>query len=408
MVTITATCALPDGTTASSSLVYSAEVASTIVSIINNNGQLVLTTPVFLIVSGLTLNNQNGSFYFPLSTANNGVLPNALGMLGSVENTVATVVDQQNQTIYIASQTEVVAQAFNNLQGTGTTIWNAANNNLLILSMAGIANPQGYTYEGNFGNGALVVGTVPNSSSATNTTPGSLYALDPNTGYSYTLANGTLSGSPYSLFADANYHLLVNYGATGLDLYTLPASGNSPQPISLIPNVNDTSTGWMHWLVEGLVLFAVIVVVGVLTDGTGDAAVVTDVVGDGVADSAADGSADAAGNVAADGGGDATSASEAGDDFDPNNFGNTPDPTVVNNPTPPLSIYDLQSSFDNEGELDLMDGDEELQIQLRQDSGGTSFVSDGNSEPYYVTNSQIILPNDLSASSIANFKSAMF
>ena len=292
-VTITATCSTPGGGTASSTLVYPAELAQSIVDITNNNGELVVKTPVFLIVTGLNQGSQNGAFYFPVSTANNGVLPNALGMLGNVENTVSTVVDQQNQTIYVASQTEVVSIPFSNLQSQGTQVWNASANNQLILSMTGVINSQGYTYNGNFGSGALVVGTVASSSSATNTTPGSLYALDPIKGYVYVLADATLSGSPFSLSADANYHLFVNYGATGLDLFTLPGAGNSPQPIGLIPNVNDSTThGWVHWLVDGLILAAVIVfvaVVTVATDGAGDVI---------IADGASDALADSGGEVA--------------------------------------------------------------------------------------------------------------
>jgi len=395
MVTISATCSSPNGATSSSSLVYSSDVASTIVDITNNNSELALITPVFLIVSGLSIAKQNGSFYFPLSTANNGVLPNALGMLGSATNTVATVVDQPSQTIYIASQSEVVALPFSNLQAAGTSIWSASDNNQLILSMAGIMNPQGYTYNGNFGNGALVVGTVSNTSSASNTTPGSLYALDPITAYSYTLADATLSGSPYSLFADANYHLLVNYGSTGLDLYTLPTDDSAQEPIALIPNVTPPP-GWLYWLVDGLVVFAVLLVASVLTDGAGDAAVITDVVADEVA---SDGAASAAGDAVADGGGDVV-ADGGGDAEGDGAVGNEGDGDAASSNSDSIQIGSDGSVTGS------VDG-ESVSGNLSEDWGGTFYIDDddGLSYPYYIDGNVLDIPEDTPANLITALKS---
>ena len=325
-IEITASCTTPSGGTATSTLSYPADAYNTIVDISNNNGSLILITPVFLVVTGLMQGDTNGSFYFPISLANNGVLPDALGMLSHTQNSVATVVSQENQTIYTATQSAIVANAFNDLGGsTGATIWDASNNNELILSMVGVPNPQGYTYKGNFSKGALVVGTVSSSSTATNTTPGNLYAIDPNASptYVYTMASSSntsdpLTGAPYSLYADCNYHLFVNFGSTGLLLYDLPndssatttsGSSTSSDPVNLIPNVtSSTKEGWWKWVLLGA-LIAAGIIVGIATGGSGDL-----LMADVVADEAEADAAESLVDAAADGGGDGAEAGGEGAD----------------------------------------------------------------------------------------------
>lgn len=378
-IEITATCNTPSGSTATSTLSYPAEAYSTIVDISNNNGSLILITPVFLVVTGLTQGDMNGSFYFPISLANNGVLPDALGMLSHTQNSVATVVSQENQTIYTATQSAIVANAFIDLGGsTGATLWDASSNNELILSMVGVPNPQGYTYQGNFSKGALVVGTVSSSSTATNTTPGNLYAIDPNASpaYVYTMASSSntsdpLTGAPYSLFADCNYHLFVNFGSTGLLLYDLPSdssatttsgSSASSDPVNLIPNVtSSTKEGWWKWVLLGVLLAAAIIVVSVATAGTGDA-VVADVVADEAEADAAESSVDAA----ADDGGDGAEGGGEGADGDGGGEGNS--------------------------------GSDDASLTSQQNQGGTCAVIKGNQiYPFYINGALLQIPADTPA-----------
>jgi hypothetical protein len=198
----------------------------------------------FLIVTGLCQGSQNGSFYFPISSANNGVLPNATGLIGYTSNSVATVVADlslSNQLVYTATQTQLVSNSVTDLQSPGTIIWTASSESVpqLILSMA-YAPPSG---SGNgFPKGALLIGTVPVSSGAENNTIGSIYVYDPSAG-TVSLWNSQIPGSPFSIYADDKLHFLVNCGATGLNYYSLVDNETSPSAATLIVNtaVSDQS-----------------------------------------------------------------------------------------------------------------------------------------------------------------------
>ena len=198
----------------------------------------------FLFVTGLCQGSQNGSFYFPISSANNGVLPNATGLIGYTSNSVATVVADlslSNRLVYTATQTQLVSNSVTDLQSPGTIIWTASSESVpqLILSMA-YAPPSG---SGNgFPKGALLIGTVPVSSGAENNTIGSIYVYDPSAG-TVSLWNSQIPGSPFSIYADDKLHFLVNCGATGLNYYSLVDNETSPSAATLIVNtaVSDQS-----------------------------------------------------------------------------------------------------------------------------------------------------------------------
>ncbi len=203
-----------------------------------------------LIVTGLTQGDQNGSFYFPISSTNNGVLPNATGVIWFTNNSVATVVDYQNQLVYTATQTALLSHPINNLQSQATTIWNASGESTpqLILSMAGSGNPNNVDPNGQFSKGALFIGTVPASSGASNNTFGSIYTYDPSSGNT-SLWDNQIPGSPFSIYADQNLHCLVNAGSTGLNYYSLVYNETAPQAATLIVNTafsdQSKSTDWL-------------------------------------------------------------------------------------------------------------------------------------------------------------------
>jgi hypothetical protein len=209
-----------------------------------------------LIVTGLTQGNQNGSFYFPISSTNNGVLPNATGVIWDTNDSVATVVDYQNGLVYTATQTALLSHPTNNLQSQPTTIWNASSESTpqLILSLAGSSNPNNADPSGQFSKGALFIGTVPASSGASNNTFGSIYTYDPsNPSSPPSLWNDQIPGSPFSIYADQNLHCLVNAGSTGLDFYSLVyVEGTAPQAATLIVNTafsnQSKSTNWLSVL----------------------------------------------------------------------------------------------------------------------------------------------------------------
>jgi hypothetical protein len=199
-----------------------------------------------LIVTGLNQGNQNGSFYFPISSSNNGVLPNADGVIWYTNDSVATVVDQTNKIVYTATQTSLISHSFNNLQSQGTVIkdFSSGNNPQQILSLAGAGslNPAKDDPYGQFSKGALFIGTVPASSGATNTTNGSIYTYDPVSNKVSVFQSKIVSGSPYSLYADNNLHLLVNAGSTGLYYYSVAYNEDAPETAALIPNIASTSS----------------------------------------------------------------------------------------------------------------------------------------------------------------------
>lgn len=206
-----------------------------------------------LIVTGLTQGNQNGSFYFPISSANNGVLPNATGVICDCGDAVATVVDYQNGLVYTATQTALLSYPISDLEASATTIWDASRESTpqLILSLAGSSNPNNADPSGQFSQGALFIGTVPASSGAGNNTFGSIYTYDPsNASLAPSLWNDQIPGSPFSIYADQNLHCLVNAGSTGLDFYSLVyEEGTAPQAATLIVNTafsnQSKSTNWL-------------------------------------------------------------------------------------------------------------------------------------------------------------------
>jgi hypothetical protein len=207
-----------------------------------------------LIVTGLTWGDQNGSCYFPISSTNNGVLPNSTGVIWGTIDSVATVVDYQNQLVYTATQTALLSHPINNLQSQPTTIWNASKESTpqLILSLAGSRNPNNADPSGQFSKGALFIGTVPASSGASNNTFGSIYTYDPSNSI-LSLWNDQIPGSPFSIYADQNLHFLVNAGSTGLDFYSLVyKEGTAPQAATLIVNTafssQSKSTDWLSVL----------------------------------------------------------------------------------------------------------------------------------------------------------------
>ena len=203
-----------------------------------------------LIVTGLTQGDQNGSYYFPISSTNNGVLPNATGVIWGTNDSVGTVVDYQNQLVYTATQTALLSHPINNLQSNATSIWNASNQSTpqLILSLAGSQNPNNVDPSGQFSKGALLIGTVAASSGAGNNTFGSIYTYDPSSGNT-SLWDNQIPGSPFSIYADQNLHCLVNAGSTGLNYYSLVYNETAPQAATLIVNTafsdQTKSTDWL-------------------------------------------------------------------------------------------------------------------------------------------------------------------
>lgn len=205
-----------------------------------------------LIVTGLAQGTLNGSYYFPISYTNNGVLPNATGLIGGTNDSVSTVVDSQNQLVYTATQSALLSHPINNLQSPPTTIWTASNQSTpqLILSLAGSSNPNNVDPNGQFSKGALFIGTVPASSGAENNTFGSTYIYDPSSGNT-SLWNNQIPGSPFSIYADQNLHFLVNAGSTGLNYYSLVYNETAPAMATLIINTAfsaqgpSSSTDWL-------------------------------------------------------------------------------------------------------------------------------------------------------------------
>lgn len=207
-----------------------------------------------LIVTGLTQGNQNGSFYFPISSTDNGILPNATGIICDRNDCVSTVVDYQNGLVYTATQTSLLSYPINNLQSSATVIWDASSESTpqLILSLAGSSNPNNAS--GPFSKGALLIGTVPASSGGSDTTFGSIFTYDPsNPSLAPSLWDDQIPGSPFSIYADQNLHFLVNAGSTGLNFYSLVyPEGTAPQVATLILNTafssQSKSTNWFSIL----------------------------------------------------------------------------------------------------------------------------------------------------------------
>ena len=194
-----------------------------------------------LIVTGLTFTEQqttiNGSFIFAVSSENNGILANGT-LINGTNNSVATVVDENAQLIYTATQNSLVVNAFNNLQSAGNTIW--TTNDQIILSLSASANPNNVDSP-QFSQGALFIGTCDNESSITDQTLGSIYTYDPASGLISAWQSQVILGPPSALYADPNLHLLVNCGLTGLYYYSIVYTETAPSSAELIPNTAITT-----------------------------------------------------------------------------------------------------------------------------------------------------------------------
>ncbi|NCS25188.1 MAG: hypothetical protein GPI96_12015 [Microcystis aeruginosa BS13-02] len=194
-----------------------------------------------LIVTGLTFTEQqtttNGSFVFAISSENNGILANGTLIPGTT-NSVATVVDNNAQLIYTATQNTLVANAFSNLQSAGNVIWTPTDQ--ILLSLHGSANPNNVDNP-QFSQGSLFIGTCSNTANITNTTVGSIYTYNPASGIVSPWQNQVVLGPPYALYADQNLHLLVNCGLTGLYYYSIVYTEMAPSSAELIPNTAITT-----------------------------------------------------------------------------------------------------------------------------------------------------------------------
>lgn len=230
-----------------------------------------------LIVTGLQKDGTNGAFIFPISGDNNGILSDANDVIWYTNNSVAVVTTSKG--IYTATATSLIYHVHGQLQTQGETIWTPKNE--IIMSLAWSPNPKNCDPETTidsttektvkqFSQGALFIGTCSNSSEITHKTFGSIHTYDPIANKVTSFQSKTVQGPPYSVYADANLHVLVNCGSTGLDFYSLVFDEDNSMPAAqqVIPNTafdSSDSSEHHHGILGFLVSYAEIVF-GVVTD----------------------------------------------------------------------------------------------------------------------------------------------
>ncbi len=199
-------------------------------------------------VTGLTINDQIGTFVFAATT---GVLE-ASGLIPNTSNSVATAITPQG--IYTATASGLVYNSFaGGIATPGVTVWVPSGES--IISLAWSPNPSNLAPNGAFIDGCLFIGTYDTANGESNTNPGSLYTYDPSTATTsnplgippQVFADNNTQGAPYSMCADNNLNLLLNCGSTGLYFYSIVYNQNSgvPQYAQLIPNEISKSTSFL-------------------------------------------------------------------------------------------------------------------------------------------------------------------